>query len=175
MNEGNIRDVLTSPNTDPKSKQLVAEYLISRVQAPPPAAAVTSVNSASATGDKNSIPNVEPTKTGFDNVVDKTAEATTEIVPPVVHSVATNTADVVKDVSDNIENGVVKTSNSFFNNIKSISIWIIIGLAIIILFGEILYFTSKKIKQKKRVDKNKKDDETEVVETDKEAIDSKTE
>lgn len=144
MNEGNIRDVLSSPNTDDKTKQLVAQYLITRTQNPPPTAAVTSVNSGSATGDKDSIPDVKPTKTGLDNVVDKAAE----VVPPVVDSVATNTAEVVKDVSDNIENGVVQTSGSFFDKIKSIGIWFIIGLALIILVGEILYFYSKRQKQK---------------------------
>ena len=36
LNEGNIRDVLTSPNTDDKTKQLIAEYLISRPQPPRP-------------------------------------------------------------------------------------------------------------------------------------------
>lgn len=144
MNEGNIRDVLSSPNTDDKTKQLVAQYLITRTQSPPPAAAVTSVNSGSATGSKDAIPDVKPTKTGLDNVVDKAAE----VVPPVVDSVSTNTAKVVKDVSNNIENGVVKTSGSFFDKIKSIGIWLIISLALIILVGEILYFYSKRQKEK---------------------------
>lgn len=144
MNEGNIRDVLSSPNTDDKTKQLVAQYLITRTQNPAPTAAVTSVNSGSATGDKDSIPDVKPTKTGLDNVVDKAAE----VVPPVVDSVTTNTAEVIKDVSDNIENGVVKTSGSFFDKIKSVGIWFIIGLVLIILVGEILYFYLKHQKQK---------------------------
>ena len=30
LNEGNIADVLTSPNTDEKTKQLIAVYLITR-------------------------------------------------------------------------------------------------------------------------------------------------
>ena len=144
MNEGNIRDVLSSPNTDDKTKQLVAQYLITRTQSPPPAAAVTSVNSGSATGSKDAIPDVKPTKTGLDNVVDKAAE----VVPPVVDCVSTNTAEVVKDVSNNIENGVIKTSGSFFDKIKSIGIWLIICLALIILVGEILYFYSKRQKEK---------------------------
>ena len=127
-----------------KTKQLVAQYLITRTQSPPPAAAVTSVNSGSATGSKDAIPDVKPTKTGLDNVVDKAAE----VVPPVVDSVSTNTAEVVKDVSNNIENGVIKTSGSFFDKIKSIGIWLIICLALIILVGEILYFYSKRQKEK---------------------------
>jgi hypothetical protein len=84
MNEGNIKEVLISPNVDPKTKQLVACYLITRTDVEPPTAAVSSVNSASATGDKDNIPKVEPTKTGMDNIVDKAAEAAPKIIPPVV-------------------------------------------------------------------------------------------
>ena len=138
---------------------MVAQYLITRTQSPPPASAVTSVNSGSATGSKDAIPDVKPTKTGLDNVVDKAAE----VVPPVVDSVTTNTAEVVKDVSNNIENGVVKTSGSFFDKIKSIGIWLIISLALIILVGEILYFYYSKRQKEKMNEKLLKNNNNENI------------
>lgn len=108
MNEGNIKEVLTSPDVDPKTKQLVACYLITRTDVKPPAASVSSVNSASATGDKNNIPEVKPTKTGMDNIVDKAADVAPKVIPPVVDSVADATVDVAKSA----ENSVTNVSNA---------------------------------------------------------------
>lgn len=84
LNEGNIREVLISPAVDSKTKQLVACYLISRKEAIPPPASVSSVNSASATGDEDNIPKVEPTKTGMDNIIDKASEVAPKVIPPIV-------------------------------------------------------------------------------------------
>lgn len=102
MNEGNIKEVLTSPNVDDKTKQLIACYLITREEAKPPAGAVSSVNSASVTGDENNMPKVKPTKTGLDNVVDKTAEIAPEVIPPVVESVTDATVNVVKSAENSV-------------------------------------------------------------------------
>jgi hypothetical protein len=108
MNEGNIKEVLISPDVDPKTKQLVACYLITRTDVEPPAASVSSVNSASATGDKDNIPKVEPTKTGMDNIVDKAAEAAPKIIPPVVESVS----DAATNVAQSAENSITSVSEA---------------------------------------------------------------
>lgn len=137
MNEGNIRDVLISPNADSETKQLVAEYLISRKQNVAPASAVTSVNSAAATGNKDSIPNIAPTKTGVDNIVDKAAEA----LPPVVDTIGTHTANVIADVSDDVKEGATTSITSFWENIKDI---VIILLAIASVIAVTLYVVIKR-------------------------------
>ena len=93
---------------------------------PPPSSSVTSVNSGAATGDKNSIPEVKPTKTGLDNVVDKVAEVTPQVVEPI----ASNTKEVINHVSDNIESGTTKVVNNFWNQTRTIIISVI---AIIVL------------------------------------------
>lgn len=148
MNEGYLRDVFVSPDTDDVTKQKVAEYLITRQPIPVPSAAVTSVNSASATGEKDKIPAAQPTKIGWDNVVDKSAETIKEVAPPVVETISTNTAETIQKVSGDIESGVTTTSDSFFDKVKSIWVWIIAGIIIIIIIGEILYFYFKHKKQK---------------------------
>ena len=108
LNEGNIKEVLTSPNVDDKTKQLIACYLITREEAKPPTGAVSSVNSASATGDENNVPKVKPTKTGLDNVVDKAAEIAPEVIPPVVESVA----DAATNVAKSAENSITSVSDA---------------------------------------------------------------
>ena len=132
MNQGNIKEVLTSPNTDDKTKQKIAEYLVTREQIPVPSAAVTSVNSASATGEKDKIPEAKPTKTGMDNVVDKVAEVAPpivqsvaqtvqEVAPPVIQSVATNTAQTVQNISNNTAQTVQNISNNTSQTVQKIS------------------------------------------------------
>lgn len=140
MNEGNLRDVLTSSNVDNKTKQKIAEYLITRTQLPPPASAVTSVNSGAATGDKESIPQATPTKTGIDNAVDKVAEVTPKIVEPI----ADNASKVITNISNDIEQGTSNVVNGFWNTIKSIKTWIIISLGIIIITFLTIYHILKK-------------------------------
>jgi hypothetical protein len=108
LNEGNIKEVLTSPDVDDKTKQLIACYLITREEAEPPAGAVSSVNSASATGDENNVPKVKPTKTGLDNVVDKAAEIAPEVIPPVVKSVT----DAATNVAQSAENSITSVSEA---------------------------------------------------------------
>lgn len=139
MNEGNIHSVLTSSNVDEKTKHLVVEYLISRKQLPVPSSAVTSINSAAATGNKNSIPQAIPTKTGIDNAVDKV----TEVAPKIVEPIAENTSKVITEVSEDVEHGTSNAINGFWNTIKSIKTLIIIGLGIVILVFLAIYFIKK--------------------------------
>lgn len=140
MNEGNIKDVLLSKDTDEKTKQLIAQYLITRKQSNVPSSAVTSINSAAATGDKSSIPQAIPTKTGIDNAVDKV----TEVAPKVVEPIANNTAKVISDISNDIEEGTTSVIGGFWETVKSIKTLIIsiIGIAIVILIC--VYFIKKK-------------------------------
>jgi hypothetical protein len=147
MNEGNIRDVLISQHTDDKTKQLIAEYLITRGQNVAPASAVTAVNAGAATGDKSSIPEVKPTKTGLDNVVEKVAD----VAPKVVTPIAENTAKTVIEISDDIESGSTKFIDGFW---WTITIWgsIIILIAVLIIL--IIIFVKKQ--------KLKKNNETKV-------------
>lgn len=148
MNEGNIKAVLTSVNTDPKTKQLIAQYLISRNQNPAPAAAVTSVNSGSATGEKDSIPVAKPTKTGLDNIVENVAEATPKIIKPiadaapeVVKPIAENTKAAVVSISENIEEGTSTVINGFW---WTIAIWGVIIIVILLIVSIIVFFLKKK-------------------------------
>lgn len=133
VNEGNIRDILTSPNADEKTKQMVAEYLITRSQNVAPASAVTAVNAGAATGDKGSIPKAEPTKTGLDNAIDKV----TDVAPEIVKPIADNTAKVITDVSDDIKEGTTDITSGLWDTIKSIKYIIIsiLGVVSLVLLG----------------------------------------
>lgn len=148
VNEGNIRDILTSPNTDDKTKQMVAQYLITRQQLPPPASAVTSVNSGAATGDKTSIPEAKATKTGIDNVVDKVAQTTQQVVPAVVPPVTDAAKDITKTVATAAENSVkdvTDTTVSWMTNIK----WIVtIACITLIIIAILIFIIIKKFKKK---------------------------
>lgn len=144
MNEGNIKDVLTSPNTDPQTKQLIAQYLITRTQIPAPSAAVTAVNAGSATGDKESIPTAKATKTGIDGIVENVADATPKIVKPiaeaapeVVKPIAENTKQAVITISENIEEGTTSFVDGFWLTIAiwgSIIIFIVTIVVVVIIF-----------------------------------------
>lgn len=141
INEGNIEAVLTSPNTDDKTKQLIALYLITRKNAQPPTAAVTAVNAGSATGKKE-VPVATPTRTGVDNVVDNVAEVTPEIVKPIVKSTETVAKHVATTVGDKSES-VIK---SFFNR----ATYIIIGIVILLILVAIIIIIFLKRKQKNK-------------------------
>ena len=96
INEGYIESVLTSKDADPKTKQLIAQYLISRQMKPAQPAKTTSVNSASSTG--LNPPEAEPTRTGTDLIVDKVAETAPKVVKPIAQA----TKSVVKDVTTTV-------------------------------------------------------------------------
>lgn len=141
VNEGNIRDILTSPNTDDKTKQMIAQYLITRQQLPPPASAVTSVNAGSATGDKSSVPVAKPTKTGMDNVVDKVAQTTQEVIPEIIPPVTDAAKDITKSVATATENSVKNVSDASTSWISDFK-WtiIIIGIILILVLSLGIYF-----------------------------------
>jgi hypothetical protein len=133
VNEGNIRDILTSPNADEKTKQMIAEYLITRSQNVAPSSAVTAVNAGAATGDKDSIPKADPTKTGFDNAVDRV----TEVAPKIVKPIADNTAKAITDISHDIKEGTTDITSGLWDTIKSIKYIIIsiLGVVSLVLLG----------------------------------------
>lgn len=145
MNEGNIESVLTSPHTDDRTKQLIALYLITRKPATPPTAAVTSVNSGSSTGNKTQVPEVKAIKTGFDNAVDKVAEATPKVVEPI----AKGTVNVAKHVTTTIGNTSEHISDSFFNR----ATYIIIGCIILAILIVLIILIIVKKKKKSNIEK----------------------
>lgn len=154
LNEGNIRDVLTSPYADEKTKQLVAQYLITRSQRTTPSSAVTTINSASATGNKDSIPDVKPTTVGIDNVVNKVAQTTQQVVPAVAPVVADASKDITKSVSEATQNSVknvADTSSIWIKNIKFIIIAICFTIVIIAILIVLLILKFKKLKVDKVV------------------------
>lgn len=142
MNEGNIEKVLTSSNTDDKTKQMIALYLISRKPVTPPPAAVTAVNSGSSTGAEKEIPKVNVTKTGIDNVVDKVADVTPKVITPIVQgteNIASHITTTVGKTSENI-------TDSFFNKATYI---IIGGLILLIIIALIILIFVKRYKKSK--------------------------
>lgn len=135
LNEGYIESVLTSKDTDPKTKQLIAEYLISRQQRQPQQSSTTSVNSATATGANPPIS--KPTRTGVDNVVDKAAEVAPKVVEPVTNA----TKSVVKDVTTT----VTEVSGDWKTVI------LVICLIVVIILGIAGYFLIRYLKARQTV------------------------
>lgn len=136
MNEGYLKDVFVSENTDDATKQKLAEYLISRTPREPAPSAVTSVNSAASTGEKP--PEAVPTKTGIDNAVDKA----TEVAPKIVEPITKTTENVVKEVTTTVDN----VSTDWQSAIMWICIVAVIGVVIISgIAGVILYKRKKKL------------------------------
>lgn len=141
VNEGYIENILTSKDTDAKTKQLIALYLITRNDVKAPASAVTSVNAGSATGNKNEIPQAKPTKVGFDNIVEKTGDTITNVAPVV--------KDGTVKVSKSFQKSIVEGTNNWkkiFDNISIISIAFSIVIIILALFV-FLIIKSKKNQQ----------------------------
>lgn len=139
VNEGNIKAILTSPSTDPETKQLLTLYLISRGSLIPPPAAVTSVNSAASTGGKDEVPRAKATKTGLDNIVDNVAEVAPQVVQPIVDGTENVAKHVTTTVGDRSEN-VIK---SFFNRATIIIISAIFICVIAAVFI-IMYIIKRK-------------------------------
>lgn len=155
LNEGNIRDVLTSKDTDPKTKQLLAQYLITRQSPETPSSAVTAINAGSATGDKNTTPEVKATKTGIDNVVDNVAETTPKIVTPIVQS--------SENVAKHVSTVVGDKSESVIKSFMSKSYIIIIAVIILLIIIAVIVLIIVKKKSKSKIDIVK--DTVDVVKT----------
>jgi hypothetical protein len=125
---------------------MIAEYLITRSQNVAPSSAVTAVNAGAATGDKDSIPKADPTKTGFDNAVDRV----TEVAPKIVKPIADNTAKAITDISHDIKEGTTDITSGLWDTIKSIKYIIIsiLGVVSLVLLG--IFIWKKKQHRERR-------------------------
>ena len=146
LNQGYIAQVLTSKNTNDKTKQLVAEYLITRKQQKPPASGVTSVNSGSATGHKEELPIVKPTKVGMDNLVEKAGDTIVSVAPVVKDG----TVKVVDSATKTIQNSVVESTNNLVKISDNATV-IAICLAIIAVIVGIIVLLIKIKKRKYQI------------------------
>lgn len=134
MTEGNMRRVLSSPDADPGTKQLLAAYLMTQHNTNPPPASVSAVNAGSATGTADALkyPEAKPIKTGLDNIVDNVSETAPKIIDPI----ASSSENVINHVTTTIGNKSMEAFNSFFGkttNIILASIVLLIIIAIIVL------------------------------------------
>ena len=124
LNEGYLKDVLTSPSVDPATKVAMVQA-IAQVQAAKPKPTVTkAVGAATSTGEKPDT-SVEPVAVGVDNVVNRVAEAAPKVVAPV----ASVTKDVVKDVTTTVD-GVSKDWKL---------VWIVVSVVVTIIAGLIAF------------------------------------
>lgn len=122
LNEGYLKDVLTSPDVDPQTKVAIAQAIV-QVQASKPKPTITkAVGAATSTGDKPDT-TVEPVAVGVDNVVNRVAE----VAPKVVVPIASTTKDVVKDVTSTVDT----VSKDWKTNLISIVVAIIVALVIV--------------------------------------------
>ena len=136
INEGYAAEILTSKDTDPKTKQLIAQYYISRPTKQAQPSKTTSVNSATSSGA--SPAEATPTRTGVDNVVDKVAETTPKVVVPVANA----TKSVVKDTATTVRSVSNDWSPTVYLSIITGTAIVLIGLVI----GVFFYIKKKKDK-----------------------------
>lgn len=98
LNEGYLKEVLTSPSVDPTTK-IALTHAIMQVKAAQAKPTVTkSVGAATSSGD-NPKSAVEPVAVGLDNIVNRAAE----VAPKVVVPVTTAAKSVVKNVSTTVD------------------------------------------------------------------------
>ena len=145
MTEGNVRDVMTSPDADSATKQLVAEYLISREPMVPTASTTTAVNSGSATGGE-SAPLATPTRTGIDHITSTVGEAAPKVVKPIANATRSSVRDVsgaVKSVSGDIKTA----STEWSETINATVIIVVCGSLLLVLLICVTVFILKKEKR----------------------------
>lgn len=142
MNEGNVAEVLTSPDADPATKQLIATYLITRSQPTPYPAATTAVNAGSVTGTANA-PVATPTRTGIDHVTSTVGEVAPKIVEPVADATV-KVVDKVADTTSDVTGNVVEVSKDWSSTIK-LAVYVVGGVLLLaIIIVAVLYWYKRK-------------------------------
>jgi hypothetical protein len=140
FNEGYVAEVLTSPNAPAEVKIEVARYLVQQKAPAVSNAKAVSIGAASGSGEKSN--EINPEKTGIDNIVDKAAETIQETAPvigkattDVVENISNNTASVAKHATDVAGETTQKVTSTISNKITlSVIITLIItGILIVIL------------------------------------------
>jgi len=125
LNEGYVESVMTSDKVPAEVKIALAKnYLVRTAPEPQPTATKTI---GAATGSGSQPPEVEPSSTGIDKIVDKTAEVAPKIVPPVAE--ATKEA-VVKTVDT-----AGTTVTSSMSNIKVIVKYVVLALLALVVLA----------------------------------------
>lgn len=124
LNEGYVAQILTNQNTDPKTKQAIAEYLLKTKHPVIKPTALTVSNGGVATGQNP--PKPKDVKTGFDNVVDKISDGYNQTI--------ISTQEATENVT---------------NSIMQYIYYIIIGVALLITIIIILVIVL--IKKKKKI------------------------
>ena len=134
LNEGYLKDVLTSPDVDPATKVAIAQAIV-QVQATNPKPTVTkAVGAATSTGE-NPNTEVEPVAVGVDNVVNRVAQ----VAPKVVTPVADAAKDIVKDTTSTVD--------SVSKDWKLV--WIVVATAVVVVAGIVAFIVLKLRKKKK--------------------------
>ena len=134
LNEGYLKDVLTSPDVDPGTKVAIAQAIV-QVQASKPKPTVTkAVGAATSTGE-NPNTEVEPVAVGIDNAVNKVAQ----VAPKVVTPVADAAKDIVKDTTSTVD--------SVSKDWKLV--WIVVSTAVVVVSGIVAFIVLKLRKKKK--------------------------
>lgn len=150
LNEGYVAEVLTSPNTPSEVKIEVARYLTQQKAPTVSDAKAVSIGAASGSGIKSN--EINPEKTGIDNIVDKTAKTIQETVPVVgkttsnvVEKISDKTASVAKHATDVAGETTQKVTSTISNKITLSVIITLIITGIIIVILEILRKKKKKL------------------------------
>lgn len=146
LNEGYLKDVLTSPDVDPATKVALAQAIVQVKAAQSKPTVTKSVGAATSTGETPPT-EVEPVAVGLDNVVNRVAEVTPKVVEPVAKA----TAEVVKDAAVTTQ----KVSKDWSNVMNR---WWIIALAGLIIVGAVVAFVLKRYKKKTEDNKQTTDE-----------------
>lgn len=141
LNEGYLKEVLTSPDVDPATKVALAQAIVQVKAAQSKPTVTKSVGAATSTGETPPT-EVEPVAVGLDNVVNRVAEVTPKVVEPVAKA----TAEVVKDAAVTTQK-VSEDWSSVMNR------WWIIALSGLIIVGAIVAFILKRYKKKTKDNK----------------------
>ena len=136
LNEGYMKDVLTSPDVDPATKVALAQALVQVAAAKSKPTVTKAVGAATSSGE-NPDNKVEPVAVGLDNVVNRVAEVTPKVVEPVAKA----TTEVVKDVAT-----TTKSVSSDWS--KVVNKWWIIAAGALLIIGAVVAFILRYIKKK---------------------------
>lgn len=146
VNEGYIKDIMLSPDVPAEAKVAIAKTYLT-TPAPEIQPAATSTLGA-ATGSGAEPPKVQPIRTGIDNVVDKVAEVTPKVVPPI--------ANATKDVVNNTVDTVGDATKTTVTNVKQIVMWVVIGLGILLVLAIAIGIPIYKYRKSKQAASNEK-------------------
>ena len=138
LNEGYLKEVLTSPDVDPDTKVALAKAIVQVKAAKSNPSVTKSVGAATSVGEKPDV-EVQPVAVGVDNVVNKVAEVTPKVVAPVADA----TKSVVKDVASTVSDVSEDWSSVF------VKWWWVLVAVVVAVVSIVIWIKKKKSSENK--------------------------